>query len=71
MSQVSGPEAEDSLENTFSCVPKVQGSGAESLRQTDGDAKRLIAVLEQSLMYGLLFLYYFRKRKSDYVRKTH
>ena len=33
-----GPEAEDSLENTFSCVPKVQGDVAESLRQTDGDA---------------------------------
>ena len=32
------PEAEDSLENTFSCVPKVQGDFAESLRQTDGDA---------------------------------
>ena len=29
--------AEDSLENTLNCVPKVQGVGAESLRQTDGD----------------------------------
>ena len=31
-------KAEDSLENTLSCVPKVQGMAAESLRQTDRDA---------------------------------
>lgn len=31
-------KAEDSLENTLNCVPKVQGWHAESLRQTDRDA---------------------------------
>ena len=38
-------KAEDSLENTLSCVPKVQGIYAESLRQTDRDAivKRFFA----------------------------
>ena len=45
---------EDSLENTFSCVPKVQGSKAESLRQTDRDARIFCA--EQSFL-GLFFLF--------------
>ena len=46
--------AEDSLENTFSCVPKVQGK-AESLRQKDGDSVQ-IRMRISSPHRGLFFL---------------
>ena len=48
-------KAEDSLENTFSCVPKVQGKNAESLRQMDRDAN-IMDHAEQSFC-GLRFLF--------------
>ena len=50
---------EDSLENTLSCVPKVQGAGscAESLRQKDRDAlPKVLCAFLSSPLNGLLFL---------------
>ena len=59
------PGAEDSLENTFSCVPKVQGSErTESLRQTDRDAKH---VLRRAVRFGLLFCFGILRKKEIYM----
>ena len=56
---------EDSLENTFSCVPKVQGKlFAESLRQKDRDAKRLYAVIRAVHLWAAVF--YFHRKKDVY-----
>ena len=57
------PEGEDSLENTFSCVPKVQGSHAESLRQTDRD---MYCDFRAVLMCGLLILFSVHRKKDIY-----
>ena len=51
---------EDSLENTLSCVPKVQGGySAESLRQADGDAYSYCcnrySCVQAVRIYGLFF----------------
>ena len=64
-----GPKAEDSLENTFSCVPKVQGGNPESLRQKDREFTISLGdFCEAVLVIGLLIFY--RKKDSLYVRKT-
>ncbi len=55
---------EDSLENTLSCVPKVQGAGscAESLRQKDRDAlPSVLCAFLSSPFDGLLFLILTKK----------
>ena len=55
---------EDSLENTLSCVPKVQGAGncAESLRQKDRDAlPKVLCAFLSSPLNGLLFLIFIKR----------
>ena len=69
LAEVTQLQGEDSLENTFNCVPKVQGGSAESLRQTDGDMhlhKITVPYCEQSFL-GLL-TFYFQKEGISYVR---
>ena len=44
-----GPKAEDSLENTLSCVPKVQGESRIS--QANGQ-RRMYRMFMQSSFYG-------------------
>ena len=46
-------KAEDSLENTLNCVPKVQGVIAESLRQTDRDAYNMAVYAMRACMQSL------------------
>ena len=58
-------KTEDSLENTFSCVPKVQGDPvAESLRQADGDAKWQCMPCGAVLCEGTAFLFVFYRKKE-------
>ena len=63
------PAVEDSLENTFSCVPKVQGSKPNlSGKRTETQD----ALLRSSPCAGcFLFLYEKLKEVIDYVRQTH
>ena len=61
--------AEDSLENTLSCVPKVQGRIAESLRQTDGDNINAIFALVYRagavlLWTAVFFMFYLVENKK-------
>ena len=65
------PETEDSLENTFSCVPKVQGESRIS--QANGQSMRnlfLRHVYLCSPVLGLLFCCKLTKEGKTYVRKT-
>ena len=64
------PEAEDSLENTFSCVPKVQGIGRIS--QANGQSMRIYcAVFICAVLFeGCFFVATTMKEGKNYVCKT-
>ncbi len=47
------PNAEDSLENTFSCVPKVQGE--RRISQANGRRRQLWHLCVQAVRFGIVF----------------
>ena len=62
-----GPEEEDSLENTLSCVPKVQGESRIS--QANGRRKNIhpdVFMLRQSFR-GCCFYFVFYLRRRNYA----
>ena len=48
-------QAEDSLENTFSCVPKVQGESRIS--QAKGQGRMTLHFYAVLILWGLLFVW--------------
>ena len=49
-------QAEDSLENTFSCVPKVQGESRIS--QAKGQRRMMLYFYAVLILWGLHFVFY-------------
>ena len=65
---------EDSLENTFSCVPKVQGNLLPNLsgKRTEMQSGYYDTASGAVLLWGLLFLFVnSRKKDTHYADQTH
>ena len=55
---------EDSLENTFSCVPKVQGLKKGRISQANGQRRKMLKILCGAVLVWAAFLFFQRKWKE-------